>query len=914
MSDAIIADLIDSHHIASMFSFLFKRKEAKANKPASGAAQSKHAASSAQLASPQPNAQEQAKQQQLEKKQAALQQAASVVGNEAAALAFILACEFADARLLAAQEIHSQAALQQVLNAMRNLDRRVAKLVQQRLEALQFQQQSEGRALDAISQAEKLLAAPLLMTNHLSDLDRSWQALGKLPADMPQAAQFAQLREKIAARLQAQAQLQRQLINLIAKLKTHAAADDEAPPELPLELPPRELLQELAAIKEHAEAAALPRQLLPEAEQLATKLMQALHREEEKQAQTANAILACQQALEKWQQAGAESATGELASIQRTWRGLLAAVPHEQQAALQEQFLAFYQQIPAAPTSASVEANVDVNPATPEVSNTPAPEAQASHRPARERLSKEEQQAANQAFAKAMHALEAALQEGLLQAAFENDKILRDLKSVKPKHEQASHLVALRAELHRLQSWARWGGKVSREELVKAVEDLPHQELGVLELAKKVGSMRERWRTLDASAGPAPRPLWERFDLACSTAYAPAAEHFKKLAQERAEHAAQATAIIQQVQNFAASHVSSETVNTDWRAIASFCQKVDQQWHKLGSIERKERKRLDKEFATAMAVLTTPLEEQRTLEVKRREELITEVEGLQAHERGVLDQLRHLQERWQEMAKALPLARKIEQELWQRFHTGCDQVFAQRKESAHQEQQDRRQHQTAKEALCAQVEQVPLEESAKNLREIIKNSRQSWKDIGPVPRQVEAALETRFHNALDSLQQRVEQAARAAQQQLKATQLDKLLLCIELESAVLAGSVSDVDVWQSRWQALPKLAHEVEKLLSSRWQQALQAASDSAASEKLSARLREKQPELANEILRQEILHGIDSPAEFSRQRLQMQVQVLQSSLKSGAKQGEDEAKLDLYSLAAAMDEAMLARLRKLVA
>ncbi|UUZ48077.1 hypothetical protein LP420_34720 [Massilia sp. B-10] len=32
--------------------------------------------------------------------------------------------------------------------------------------------------------------------------------------------------------------------------------------------------------------------------------------------------------------------------------------------------------------------------------------------------------------------------------------------------------------------------------------------------------MRERWKALDTLSGAAPKSLWERFDAACSAAYA----------------------------------------------------------------------------------------------------------------------------------------------------------------------------------------------------------------------------------------------------------------------------------------------------------------------------------------------------------------------------------------------------------
>jgi hypothetical protein len=96
---------------------------------------------------------------------------------------------------------------------------------------------------------------------------------------------------------------------------------------------------------------------------------------------------------------------------------------------------------------------------------------------------------ARRAMDAALGALEAALEEGSLQAASEQDKALRamDFKSMRPGDDRMARLSRLRAELARLQGWARWGGNVSREELMKAAQDLADQEMPVAERAQKVG-------------------------------------------------------------------------------------------------------------------------------------------------------------------------------------------------------------------------------------------------------------------------------------------------------------------------------------------------------------------------------------------------------------------------------------------
>src|SRR5882757_2704702 len=150
-----------------MFDFLFKRRRAGTTPiPQSDAAQ---AAAQAAV--------ERAQIRQREREQA-LQQAAAL-SDEPGALAFLVACEFADARLQAAQWLQSPAALAEALRAVRNSDRRVAKLLQTRLDAWQRQQRAQQQMQAVIEQVETLLRDPALTPDRVANADRAWTAIGQ---------------------------------------------------------------------------------------------------------------------------------------------------------------------------------------------------------------------------------------------------------------------------------------------------------------------------------------------------------------------------------------------------------------------------------------------------------------------------------------------------------------------------------------------------------------------------------------------------------------------------------------------------------------------------------------------------------------------------------------------------------------
>lgn len=851
-----------------MFEFLFKRSASKTAVPDPVVAE--QAAASAQSAS---------------RRAEQVARAHAVAGDEAAACEFILSSEFADARLIAAEHVHSLPLLEKVHHAMRNTDRRVAKLMQGRIDLIRHQAAETQRAQASIETAQRLLNDEKLSPNQVAELDRQWQVIKATP-ELESA--FAAARAALAARLEAQVVLQRAVIDAVAAARAVASNGQSA----------GELAQALARLDaEHAqhaqspERASLPKHLESDFTQAREQAQSALQALQQHQA----VFDARQLALAAWQ--AQDAATLDADTLKRAWQALPRLPESPLSDSLQQQFAALLASAPAPVVNAAA---VD----------TPAHAEPAPRKPRQEHapVSKE----ATEQFFKTLDAMEAALQEGLLHVASEHDKTLRDSKHGRLTPAQADRLAHVRAQFKQLADWARWGGNVSREELVKAGEELPAQQLPMAELAKKVGSLRERWKSLDTLSGPAPKSLWERFDAACSVAYAPAAQHFKQLAEERHGNAAKAQELVAETAALAAEE------STDWKHVASASQRLRQAWTRLGTIDRKEKKRLDAEFGAALDALSKPLDTQRQIETARREQLIVEVGLLKPSERNTVDMLKALQDKWQELAKALPLERRAEQALWQRFRAACDDIFARRKEMAHAADHERREHLHAREALCAALETAVVPEGDDKARtafinHMLRDTRAAWNATGPVPRASEAKIEQRYQAAVAGVQAQADAIAeRAGAAQANALR-DKLRLVQSLEAALAdGGDGADAQAWSERWSALPPLDAQYERSLQQRFAAAQAALGEGAAA--YVRQLQANQERLLAEVLRLEIVAGVDSGAEFARDRLKMQVEVLQSSLKSGQKPLTQVSQLmQLCAIAAATDARTASRIETLL-
>jgi len=859
-----------------MFEFLFKRQGDKpGNAPAAGGKAgdkgAKPAAGSAAVTAggqgagqsataPAAKPAQQGREQQAE-------QLRQLDGDETRAVEFILQADFSELRLAAAEQVHSRAGLERVHAAMRNLDRRVAKLMQARLDAIRHHDAELARGQATLEQARALLQDQLLTPNHVAELDRKWAVIAA-----PELAEaFTAVRAQLGARLEAQVQLQRAMIDRLAALRNvETAGLDAAGLAARLDA----LLQEQNAALAAPEHASLPRALPAEFATEHARLSASLATLEQQQA----ALAAREAALAEWQ----AQPVAELAAdtLHQAWRTLPALPPGAAGAALQERFDALLGTLPQ-PAAGSPGKQPSKQLSKRELPPSPARDTAAQ---AAKPAHKDGNKGADQGFIDTMDALEAALQQGSLGTAAELDKALKETKGkgMRLSAAQADRLSHLRAELKRLSDWARWGGNVSREELIKTVETLSTQSLPMAELAKKVGSMRERWKALDSLSGAAPKSLWERFDHACTVAYAPAAAHFKHLADERHTNAARGEALVAEAQ---AEIARLESGEADWKHVAGTVQRLRLAWSHLGAIDRKDKKRLDQQFAAALTTLQGPLEEQRKAEMAGREQLIDEVAGIDPHDRHAVDRLRDIQARWQEHARALPLERKAEQALWQRFRAACDELFAQRKESAHAADAERRAHEAAKEAISARLEAAAPDATPATAGKLLREAAAEWHAIGPVPRAHEARVEKHYHEAVAKVQHHADLARRAAGLALAGAVRDKLRACQELEDSLAQpGQTVLAADWRARWAALLPAGADYDPVLDARFEAALNAVDGDR--EGYSRLLEANRATLLQELLRQEVAAGIDSGAEFARERLKLQVEALQSTLKAGEKPG----------------------------
>lgn len=848
--------------------------------------------------------------------------------DEEAVFNLMLICDFADGRLRAAQYVHSEIVVTKVRNAMRNHDRRVAKLMQSRLDLIQYARQTRQKIDTCIQEAQKLIEQESILANQVTQLDKLRGAVGA-PTDIPELlSQYDGLRRLVEEKFQRQNQLQRQALDWLQQVEQWRSAlqtqdgevermGQESEPTLIAQAKLAQLEASYSDILKHPAQASLPRQLKDDC---------------------VAALQACHQRFDQLRQLQQKTA-----SIEPTDHKVDAATPEPVQTmeTVSESISATSLDLvtESATLASPVQStdSVEVQVSLQAVVNAQPDKINVAPRMSRAQLQE------------ILSALEEALEQGSVQQAKKLDRQLRefDLNDRTYSAQQREQLSRLRSELNHLASWAKWSGNVSRDELIKVVEELAHEHLAPNQLAKKITALRERWKEMEKLSGAASQDVWNRFDAACNTAYAPAAQYFQEQAEQRKLNLVLAQQFLQAMEE-QASLLLQDTPN--WKAFSQFCQNQLMEWKKLGHVDRKHRNQLDSGFDTQFKRIWQPLQQQRALEIQERHGMIATVKAIDGQQRSAVDQLRQVQERWQKQAALVPLKRQDEQSLWEQFRAACDQVFAQRKEFATHAETQRQQNLLQKRALCDQLNQAlsqfnqaisdaslhdvaQVEQRSKEMQALHKSLNTQWKAAGQVPKAEEAALEQAFQDINKNAQRSLETWQARKKTVQKAQSVQALQLCWQIEQAIQqVQSTWNVDGTAQMTELLTPLAEawnalqigkkdHVLQQLELRFKSGLKLLQTTQDHSEAQNTLLQYTNALQNnlsmfdaDLLRLEILHGIDSPAELAKERLHLQVEVLQAALKSGqSEQFKRTVFFDLLKLPVALDASRQARFERLL-
>lgn len=520
--------------------------------------------------------------------------------------------------------------------------------------------------------------------------------------------------------------------------------------------------------------------------------------------------------------------------------------------------------------------------------------------------------------------LETSLEQGILHEAIPLEHKARELLkaavAMSPVKQQAleKRLQKNALRIRELRDWELWSDDLEREKLCAQIEAIiPNAADDPEETARIVREAQETWKKMDEHGHPhrfrrkkedssesVEEDIYKRFIKACNEAYEPCRQYFEKKAKERAANLLKKEQLCEKMEQFA-QNTAWEIA--DWKKVYHFVRDADKEWHRIGTTDRKTRKKLKERYDAAMHSLETHLDEERKRNILQRKALIRVVQAVSRGEKLTLDQamtqlrgestevveltgsvdknfdldkaieqVKELQEKWY---VSVPGERKEERELWKKFRETCDKVFQMREDARKQKEQEVQHRLEAKEAVCVEFEtflKTADDEHVRHSTTFVRELRIKWDNIINLPKKPVEALEKRFRTASKRLEDRRHQLLLGEQRKQLDLLKQKAALCAEVERAIGEDVLNVVARVTENWSHLPTL---LETALETKIQQRFQLACQQAGNISFKPTVLKEREELC---IRFEILAGIDSPPEAREARMAYQVKRLSEAMKGG--------------------------------
>jgi len=740
---------------------------------------------------------------------------AAAQGDDAALWLVAQDAPLFDIKIAAVQGLSTEVALKQAERALRNHDRRVHRAAKLRLDQLVNQRLTRAKAQLLIEAALKIHdEETTIPVNRLLALDRDWQALDPLALDPAQQVQFSGLSEQLNASMRERSETQQRL--------------------------QRWRLDSTRALKEWQDSCAKGGISSDESAGIAASkqaLLALLGSCPEPQAaeQDCRALEAALQSSDLFEARLAWFKATDLSAADLPSWDSLPPIPHPALSRLLEQRFQQWQS--------------EREPAQAELPIARRPE---SKRPEQLRsLDLLMQQAEAAIAAGHLAELQQQLQgiESLLKSINEAGEPLR------------ARYLNLEAEYQRLKSWQQWSSERAIDALINEAQalarltlaaippsaahppagtDLPDAakpgeatlasfevevpnavKLNLQAQRESINQLRRRWKE---SALLASAEQWQGFNSALQLAYAPIAVQQAAAQNRREENLLARLNLLNQLDAMPAQFPAAPDMAADWKTVIRVLADFQLAWRQLGPLEHSiphaARQTLQTRLADSLERLEAPLQAARRSAEDRREQLIVRAEGLltdpkqAATMRDAATRTRDLQAEWQEQARALPLARAVENALWSRFKQATDDVFAQREAAFNARETALSSNLQQRQALLAQLLELAEGNGVEGAERVLQQIDYAWHQCAPLPRNTADGIEVKFNQARAALIKQLTEVAKKPWQAHCAGLSAKIGLCEERESGAAAST--DLDL---RWAAMPGLPLAWEQALSLRWQQ-----------------------------------------------------------------------------------------------
>ena len=439
------------------------------------------------------------------------------------------------------------------------------------------------------------------------------------------------------------------------------------------------------------------------------------------------------------------------------------------------------------------------------------------------------------------------------------------LLSAHQQHQLQRDFDSLSEKMAELSDWEHYIATPRKQQLLTDILQLVEQPLdNPNEQAEKVKAFRKSWNSLGHADEEIDQPLNEQFNEACEQAFAPCRLFYAEQEKLREQHLQQRNQIIDQATQLAASldQKLSAQEQPDFKYIDGQLNKIQQTWFDAGEVDREKYLTLQQKFKSILQPVKLAIKAFHDGNMAQKSQLITLAKQQLDQDDifAAIEEVKSLQQQWRDVGYA---GARQENKLWQAFRTVNDELFTKRDNLKNEQQQAQvtqkndfnKLFESLKEkgALLITTQKVVLQQHKDAVKELLSEVVRSKPVIKVVANKIEQYI-SELDEQLTQLDQRKEkQDWQHVFQVLSSLVEDDVINLQKLEAYMVLGNF-----WQKKIQEHTQLSS---------------TSNDNGES---------IFDERSQKTLALEILAGAESPAEFSKQRMEVQVKLMQHQMSSG--------------------------------
>ncbi len=421
-------------------------------------------------------------------------------------------------------------------------------------------------------------------------------------------------------------------------------------------------------------------------------------------------------------------------------------------------------------------------------------------------------------------------------------------------------------QLKDLRKWQKWSNDKARQDIIDELHAMIGKGQHPDAVLKKLKEANERWYALeDMEKLPGDKfpsrnqKMWQEFRMVSKALFEPTQPFFEKRSEQQDDYLAKIETHIKTIQETDLEQTSERDLARLSRHAIKFLKSLDQ-------LPPKERGKTAKKLRQVIAPIDTKLSEFYAAAESKKIKLIEQAKALTDMEdqNEAIESAKALQQQWK---TAGIVKQHTERKLWKKFRKANDVIFKRReqehqeKQAAHQEQQ--KQAQLIIDQFKAQANKV---KTIDGLNEFKADFNKQWFEID----KPENLLKHDYQHVLqliDNQTQKLKSSAILKEHKAKQ-KLDQIFTDFE------SGQITDEQKEES-----------ANKLLTEALVAFFQPRFTTS-----------EQQDLASLLIQAEFITGLETPAEFMKERMAYQVKILSERM-SGEKSDNNQQVDQWFSL-----------------